>query len=177
MKESKICPICTGAALPDKWGHWNKSSKGDIVCNGCIDKLDICGYCHRALVGEEAENPRRDEAENIICDQCYEEHYQFHCAICEECEENTVPYYSALSKEYADNYDCEEVPGIYTGHLDELVNRIDFPEGWDFCDRICSGCFQLYIHPVKTKIIKFVKKYYYRVKYWKIYRINRKDGI
>jgi len=174
MKEVKMCSICSGAALLDQWGHWGKSTHGGTVCNGCMGKLDVCGYCNRALVGEEAENPSRDEAGNIICNQCYEEYYQFHCAICEECEENSVPYYSALSKEYADNYDYEEVPGIYTGHLDELVKEIDFLERWDFCDRICLACFQEYIHPLKTKIVKFIKKYYYRVKYWKIYRRNRK---
>lgn len=176
MKEVKICSICDDATLPGQWGSWNKTTSGGIACNRCMEKLDSCGYCGHVLVGEEAENPRTDSVEDKMCDRCCEEHYQFNCAICEECEENTVPYYSALSKEYADNYDCEEAPGIYTGHLDELVKEINFPEGWDFCDRICPDCFQEYIHPIKTKIIKFVKKYYYRAKYRKIYRRNRKNG-
>ena len=96
--KSTTCSICNGAALPNVWGSWNKGSNGDIVCNGYNEKLDSCGCCHRVLVGEEAEAPRLDEVNRKICDECYEEHCQFHCAICEGCCDNDIEYYSALSK-------------------------------------------------------------------------------
>ena len=41
-----------------------------------------CGYCGNALEGEELESPYTD-GEDVMCDECYHDHYEFTCCLCE----------------------------------------------------------------------------------------------
>jgi len=42
----------------------------------------LCSYCGSPLDEEEAANPRRDEDGDILCDECYQEHYEYECPQC-----------------------------------------------------------------------------------------------
>lgn len=43
-----------------------------------------CAHCCCELDEERAENPRLNEDDDPICDDCYSEHYEEVCAICED---------------------------------------------------------------------------------------------
>ena len=44
----------------------------------------LCTFCGDALEGEEVESPYKDEAGDVMCDECYRVHYRFTCCWCEE---------------------------------------------------------------------------------------------
>lgn len=74
----------------------------------------VCGYCGNDLSDEELESPREDESGELMCDDCYSEHYEETCPICEDsydkptCPEET---FFVLSKEAAAEMDMKG--GIY----------------------------------------------------------------
>lgn len=43
----------------------------------------VCSYCGNDLVGEELGNPHRDPNDDeMMCDECYQEHFEFECCRC-----------------------------------------------------------------------------------------------
>ena len=46
--------------------------------------MKLCTDCGSTLEPDEEESPRRNEDGNIVCDQCFDDHYQHLCPICEE---------------------------------------------------------------------------------------------
>lgn len=73
---------------------------------------DECSACGDALDEEERENPRKDSADDPICDDCYYKDHQFSCCWCEERVDKTedqhnlliVLYAEAVRIESADDY-------------------------------------------------------------------------
>jgi hypothetical protein len=43
-----------------------------------------CGRCGNDLDDDEMESPRQDEDGDIMCDECYHEHFEFTCSVCQE---------------------------------------------------------------------------------------------
>lgn len=48
-----------------------------------------CTYCSEALNREERRSPRKDEAGDVMCDQCFSRHYESDCSRCCELFETT----------------------------------------------------------------------------------------
>ena len=73
-----------------------------------------CSRCGNDFNSEELENPRFDEDNDPICDQCYEDNYQQYCLLCEEYYDNpTKPEetFFLVAKEVSD--ECDVEPGFY----------------------------------------------------------------
>lgn len=49
----------------------------------------VCSYCGDELDGEELESPYKDESGDIICDDCYHDHYEGTCDLCQNIVQNT----------------------------------------------------------------------------------------
>lgn len=117
----------------------------------------ICAYCERPLTDEETEGPCRDEDGEIMCDECYSEHYEYLCPLCQnlvavEGNEKHILVTHAL----ADNQAME--PGIYRVlelpwftsnyfsmriHQHALKREADLPEEASdmVCgDNVCEEC-------------------------------------
>ena len=47
----------------------------------------VCTWCGEELDDEEAESPRLDDADKVICDDCYRDEYEYTCHWCEESED------------------------------------------------------------------------------------------
>ena len=123
------------------------------------DKEEIthdCNCCGRKLDGEEQEQPKLDEDGDPICDQCFEEEYEFRCCWCDQSEHNNHAdkflvvanaeeagfprgVYEIVSKPYFRD-------GMTEGSLiKSALKRIaDVPEGlkieWYCCGHLCQSC-------------------------------------
>jgi hypothetical protein len=67
-----------------------------------------CEYCGDELDREELESPRKDDQDDIMCDDCYREHFEFTCSVCHE---------------YGETEDQHNMLAVYD------------PEAFDECDR------------------------------------------
>lgn len=116
----------------------------------------LCTYCGVNLDSEQIQNPRTDKDGDIMCDECYQEHYEFSCCWCQDSDHidhqhkmlivddeksaklprgvyeiTTIPYY------------CDE---IITSRLYKwALNRIaDVPEDLEIesypCGHLCIEC-------------------------------------
>lgn len=147
-----------------------------------MKKNNECSYCGNDLDEEEVENPRRDESEDIMCDQCYEDNYQNYCSLCEETyDKPTKPEetFFVVAKEVSE--ECEVEPGFYkvldwpywlgaTGFGFEMLfkNSIELVKAADInsmlkkfygkyaeefgADEICPECFKKYTNPKYHRI-------------------------
>ena len=73
-----------------------------------------CSYCSDQLDEDEIENPYVDDCDEIMCDDCYKEHYMETCPICEEWYEkptNPEETFFVVSKEASE--ECEVEAGFY----------------------------------------------------------------
>lgn len=52
-------------------------------------KSPKCTWCGNKLDEEQSANPRLDESKEVICDECYREHYEGECDRCGEIVEET----------------------------------------------------------------------------------------
>lgn len=46
-----------------------------------------CAYCGESLVGEEADDPRKDGSGDVMCDECWHDQHEYTCDLCEDYEE------------------------------------------------------------------------------------------
>ena len=121
MKEHK-CAICRNEFMVGAGEFVENDTKGSPVCPECYGKAEIiCGYCHRMLTKDEVESPEVDSDGDMMCDDCYSDHYQQVCPICENYfDKATRPddYYFAITKSVIDE-NCIEyngkpmIPGLY----------------------------------------------------------------
>lgn len=54
-----------------------------IKDGGAVDVL-ACAYCGNQLDGEEVESPEHDADGDVLCDDCYDEHFRDYCGRCDE---------------------------------------------------------------------------------------------
>lgn len=74
----------------------------------------LCAYCGNELDDEEAGSPRSDKSGDIMCDECYEDHYRLFCPLCENSFDKALKaedYFFVITKEAAKELNLE--PGIY----------------------------------------------------------------
>ncbi len=55
-----------------------------VVVEPMVIPSSVCTYCEEKLDDEETENPYKDDSGDIICDDCYREHYEGYCDLCGE---------------------------------------------------------------------------------------------
>jgi hypothetical protein len=116
-----------------------------------------CSYCGNLLSEDELESPYTDEDNDIICDECEHEHFQFQCCKCEEYDHIDVQHYYLI---VADDVDKSIPPGIYyikggpyfggplIGELGLFANKLlrlrDLPTNIDTggypCGHLCRTC-------------------------------------
>ena len=73
-----------------------------------------CTYCGNDLNSEELENPRKDEHDDVICDECYDDKHMNICELCEdyyEKPETPEETFFVVSKEASEELDIK--PGFY----------------------------------------------------------------
>jgi len=126
-----------------------------------------CSNCLKTMNKEEAESPHHDNDKNIMCDECYNYHFQSICPMCQDFFEKATKaedHFFAITKEVIEYKGIEHenkliVPGIYRalkwpmfwgnrifGFNDffdntiALVKGIDLDPDIDFLDEICYGC-------------------------------------
>jgi hypothetical protein len=46
--------------------------------------MKTCSYCGNNLSEDELENPLTDKDGDLMCDECYNDHYEFTCCLCQE---------------------------------------------------------------------------------------------
>ncbi len=73
-----------------------------------------CEWCDVQLDEEEASGPSLGEDDEIICDDCHHEQYEFVCCLCENYDENDIQH--AMLVVFPYNEDDESLgvqPGVY----------------------------------------------------------------
>ena len=116
-----------------------------------------CVYCGRPLDDEETADPYRDETGDIMCDECYSEHFEYICPLCHNLvaidgNQEHIIVTQALAE------DQKMVPGIYRItdwpwftsnyfsmriHLDALTREADVPAevvDLENGDYVCEQC-------------------------------------
>lgn len=122
-----------------------------------------CSWCGDPLDAEEAENPRKDPHGDLICDECYHDHFEFTCSQCEEGED--IEHQGAIGSvtvvyEEVSGLGEKVKPGVYRITkwpyyadgvtecylIENALTRItDVPEGWTNadgcpCGHLCRTC-------------------------------------
>jgi len=102
----------------------------------------LCAWCEEHLDDEEKESPQKDNDGDIICDNCYDEHYRYACPLCSEfVEKEGNQEHIALTNALAEDQEME--PGIY--------KVLQFP--W-----FSSDCFSMHIYELNVKKVKDLPK-------------------
>ncbi len=58
----------------------------------CLPEGAKCDWCEYDLDDEERESPRLNGSDEPICDDCYQEEYEFPCCLCENYDEQDVQH-------------------------------------------------------------------------------------
>ena len=115
----------------------------------------ICSWCGKVLDDEESVNPRTDSNNDVMCDDCYSDEYQYRCWLCDEwvdTEDNEK--HLIVLKELAEDQDMK--PGIYEVvgypvysdsilgdsfvlHQSSITFKKPLPKNIDEYDEIISG--------------------------------------
>lgn len=64
------------------------TKQGEVGVDVLVNPV-VCSYCGEELHGEELESPYKDESGDIMCDNCYTDHYEDYCDLCDNIVENT----------------------------------------------------------------------------------------
>lgn len=120
-------------------------------------KTLTCTYCGNTLREEELEEPLMDDEENVICYECYNDHFEFKCCKCEEYDhiDNQHKMLVVVDEEEAGLpaglYRILELPYYSASLLGDVswnewaLERIgDVPDGVDTgsyaCGHLCGRC-------------------------------------
>lgn len=173
MEKEIKCFICnTIIADGEKIFRASNVDKYDI-CERCHEGIDRkCSRCGDALVGSEYEMPSEGKAGEwgLLCDDCYEEIYQYFCELCQELCDYDGDCYYVVSQKVINEHDykfngTKMKPGIYAPIVQEYdesnclsMNWHEFADGtlkiivpidikgdwWNECPRICLSCVEKY---------------------------------
>jgi hypothetical protein len=123
--------------------------------NATVDPC--CEYCCQVLSDEEAASPHQDDAGDVMCDECYSEHYEYLCPLCQDLvETDSNQEHIVVTPALAEQQEME--PGIYrvtelpwfssdyfsmTVHQHALTRVADLPAALSdmVCgDYVCEHC-------------------------------------